>query len=303
MRRKAIALLITIFFVIAITVSIGVGLKLVNKASDEVQSENFMLQISVVLDDVLKILKTSVELDNIVKDKSANSFFLFLSQASFIPFESSGIKISLELKSARAKINPNIFVATHLPGNNEALNAFKQYLNNYNINTVYADIMLDVMSGVKEDSSYNSEIFYDKPDLFRDYIVSEKHLEEVDDFYKKTYHDNSLKNINLENLFYFSNDKNSFIDLNHATVDAWELMLGCTKERANAIVFGAGTWDVIDDINLLDDEKNMLNKFNTSFFEPYVEVVVNIMQNNNSAKVRFEYDMKTKQGKNFSYEI
>ena len=43
-------------------------------------------------------------------------------------------------------------------------------------------MMLDMMSEVKEDLAYNSEIFYDKTNLFRDYIVSRKHLSEIDDF-------------------------------------------------------------------------------------------------------------------------
>ncbi|MCK4974154.1 MAG: hypothetical protein KAR81_02795, partial [Sulfurimonas sp.] len=139
--------------------------------------------------------------------------------------------------------------------------------------------------------------------LFRDYIVSRKHLSEIDDFYKKTFHDNNLKNVNFDNIFYFSRDKNTIIDLNYATADVWELMLGCTKERAQTIASGAGIWNNIDDINLYDDEKDMLGKFKTSYFEPYLEVVVNIMNSNNIAKVKFEYDMKTKEGTNFSYDI
>ncbi|MCK4875775.1 MAG: hypothetical protein KAS26_08010, partial [Sulfurimonas sp.] len=107
-KRKAIALLITIFLIIAITLSIGIGLKYVNKASGEVESENFMLQTSVVLDDVLVILKTSNELENIVKKKSTEAFYDLLSKPSFISFDTQAINISVEIKSARAKINPNI---------------------------------------------------------------------------------------------------------------------------------------------------------------------------------------------------
>jgi len=303
MNRKAIALLITLFFVIAITVSIGVGLKLVNKASSEVQSENFMLQTSLIVDDILTILKKSEELDSVLADKSSSELFAFLSQASSMPINRNGIRVSLELKSARGRINPNILMSSPTKVNSETVNALKQYLNKYNINSTYVDTMLDMMGGVKEDLSYNSEIFYDKSDLFRDYIVSRKHLGEIDDFYKKRYHDNSLENVNFENLFYFSADKNSSIDLNYASGDVWELMLGCTKERAQTIALGAGSWSKVEDISLKDDEKGMLAKFSTSFFEPYLEVVVKIVQRNSNAKVRFEYDMTTKQGRNFSYDI
>jgi len=303
MKRGAIALLITLFFVIAITVSIGVGLKLVNKASSEVQSENFILQTSVIVDDILTILKKSEELDSIVANKSSSELFAFLSQARSMPINRDDIRVSLELKSARGRINPNILMSSPIKVNSQTVNALKQYLSKYNVNGSYVDTMLDMMGGVKEDLSYNSEIFYDKSDLFRDYIVSRQHLSEVDDFYKKTYHDDSLKNINFENLFYFSSDKNSSIDLNYASGDVWELMLGCTKQRAQTIALGAGTWSSVEDISLKDDEKGILSKFNTSFFEPYIEVVLRIVQKNSNAKVRFEYDMRTKQGRNFSYDI
>ncbi len=302
-KRKAIALLITMFLIIAITLSIGIGLKYVNKASNEVESENFMLQTSVVLDDVLAILKTSNELESIVKNKSKEAFYDLLSKPSFISFDTPAINISVEIKSARTKINPNILIKDKNEVNQEMADALNLYFSNYDINAAYVDMMLDMMSGAKEDLSYNSEIFYDKTDLFRDYIVSKKHLSEIDDFYEKTFHDNNLKNINFDNLFYFSSDKNIRIDLNYATADVWELMLGCTKERAQTIASGAGTWNNIDNTNLQDDEKDALSKFNTSYFEPYLEVVVNIMNSNNIAKVRFEYDMKTKEGTNFSYDI
>ena len=59
--KKGIALLITVLFVMAITVAVGVGLKQVKVASKQVQNENFMLQASTVLDDILNILHSSKE--------------------------------------------------------------------------------------------------------------------------------------------------------------------------------------------------------------------------------------------------
>jgi len=45
------------------------------------------------------------------------------------------------------------------------------------------------------------------------------------------------------------------------------------------------------------------HKFKTSFFEPYIYVVINIEQNKNNAIISFEYDIKKKKGSNFVYEI
>ncbi len=312
-QKKGIALLITMIFIIAITVAIGVGLKQINKASQSVQNESFMIETSMILDDVLRILQTSKELDMILKGDDIKikreAFYIFLSQTAFIPFESSGIKMSLELSSARSKFNPNTLFDENSTMNSNArhfvkVEALTRYLNLYEINAQYTDIIVDMISGIKEDMSYNTNIFNENPHLFRDYITSEKHLAEINDFYMKTYRENKLKNVPFKNLFYFSKDKTKYkIDLNYATVETWQLMLGCDKLRAEQLNEEAGSYSKLDDLVLSDDEKLSLAEFKTSYFEPIVEVNVEIMKDELATKIRFEYNMKTKKGTNFVYEI
>jgi len=294
--QKGIALLITVFFVMAITVALGVGLKQVKEATSQVEAANFMLQSNVILEDVLSMLKNSKEFDVLLEEKSPLNFFGFLSSVAFIPFESSGLKVSIQIKSARAKLNPN----TLTKDRSEAL---REYLSRRRVNPEYVSILLDVVSGIKEDYSYNSGIFNEKPSLFRSYLASREHLLEVNDFYTKTYHENTLENIDFENLFYISKQRDAKIDLNYATPQTWELMLGCSDTRAQKLSLDGGTYEKIEDLSLSDDEKNALQKFQTSFFEPYLEVVVEMQQNAQSAKIRFEYDITTKKGSNFAYTI
>jgi hypothetical protein len=298
-RKKGIALLITLFFIMAITVSIGVGLKYVNSASDEVKSEDFLFQTRVVVDDILTLLKDSEELETIVKDNSAEGLFYFLSQAAFIPLDNSGLKINLEINSARAKFNPNSLNAE----SKDKEHALREYMSSFMINNVYIDILLDNMRGIKEDLTYNTDIFYDKPYLFRDYIASYKHLSEINDYYKKTYHENSLKNIDLQNLFYFSPNKDIPIDVNYATTDVWEMILGVDRQRAEQLSFGGGNYVNIESIGLSEEEEEKLLKFNISYFEPFLDVKLFIIQDEKSASISFEYDMRNKKGSNFSYEI
>ena len=294
--RNAIALLITVMFVIVITVAIGFGLKQVNKASQIVKNENFMYQSQIIVEDVLNILQTSKEVKMIADNNSSEEFFIFLSQAAFIPFESSGLEIIMKISSARAKFNPAGL-------NPQRINAMKQYMNNYMINNQYVDILADNMSGIKEDNSYNSAIFDEKPYLFRDYIASSKHLEEINDFYTREYNDNSLKKINFDNLFYYSDDRNISVDLNYATAEVWELLLATTKERAELLTNGAGTYTDLISLNLNSDEEERLALFKTSFFEPILFVEVEISQNGATSKINFEYDIREKKGSNFVYDI
>jgi len=294
--RNAIALLITVMFVIVITVAIGYGLKQVNTASAMVKEENFIYQNNITIEDVLTILQNSQELQRVADSNSSEELYLLLSEAAFIPFEYKGIEILLRLKSARAKFNPKIL-------NAQRAEMLRLYLQNYNINGQYVDMLFDNIGGIKEDNSYTTAIFDENPSLFRDYIASAKHLELINDFYTKEYNDNALKKVDFSQLFIYGDNNNSSIDLNFATPAVWEMMLGCSQDRAEVLSSGMGSYTDLQSVNLSSDEQANLAKFKTSFFEPIIEVELGISQNGLNSKVKFEYDMKNKKGSNFVYEI
>ncbi|MDF1878177.1 hypothetical protein JHD46_00835 [Sulfurimonas sp. SAG-AH-194-C20] len=296
-NRSAIALLITLMFVIVITVAIAYGLKQVNDATKIVKEENFLYQKSIIVEDILNILKNSPELQASVENNSSANFFRLLSQASFIPFEYEGIEIFLSMKSARAKFNPAML-------DEPKVTLLRQYLSNHNVNSQYVDILLDNIRGIKEDNSYNSNIFDENPYLFRDYIASTKHLEIINDYYTKEYNDNSLEDIDFNALFYYGSNTNISIDINYATPEVWEFMLNCSRNRAEFLSAGGGYYTSFEDLNLNDDEKEILTKnFKSSFFEPIIEINLEITLNGQHSKMSFEYDIKKKKGSNFAYEI
>jgi len=296
--KRGIALLITLLFIMLITISIGIGLKQVNQASAHVEGEKFLYQSSVILDDVMNILKNSQELQDI---NSSSELNVFLSESSLIPFEASGIKVMIEMSSARSRFNINSLVEGSKKEKEEKIASLKQYVSNYMVITTYVDILLDAMSGIKEDMSYNSAIFNKKAYLFRDYITSYKHLSELNNYYTDYYHEDSLKNIDFEKLFYYSDDKDYEIDLSYATPEVWEMMLGCDKQRA--IDLSSAIYESEADIDLSEEESEILKKFKTSIFEAYIDVRLSIIQDKQSANIRFEYDIKNKKGSNFVYEI
>ena len=146
-------------------------------------------------------------------------------------------------------------------------------------------------------------IFDENPYLFRDYIASAKHLKVINNYYTKEYNDNGLKNIDFNELFYYSKDRNMTIDLNYATTQVWELLLGCSQERAEMLKAGGGFYSDLESLNLNADEKEMLANFKTSYFEPIVQIELDIRQNKQHSKIIFEYDIQNKKGSNFAYEI
>jgi hypothetical protein len=301
MKKTGIALLITLLFIMAISISIGVGLKYVNDASAEVENENFLFQSRVVTDDIINLLKNSKEMEAIAKDNSIEGLFIFLSQSGFIPFEIADLKVSIEIGSARAKFNPN----TLSDGNNsielQRVDALKEYVSRYRVEHTYVDILLDNMNPAN--NSYNSSIFNDNPYLFREYISSDAHLEEINDFYTQTHYDNNLKNIDFDKLFYLSPDRHTKIDLNYATPEVWEMILGVDKQRAEQLSLGSGSYTDLESLALDEEEIISLGRFDVSYFEPSLDIRLHISKDDKSADIKFEYDIKNKKGLNFSHAI
>ncbi|MFK5937063.1 MAG: hypothetical protein QM497_01590 [Sulfurimonas sp.] len=292
--KPAIALLLTLVFIMLITVSLGVSLKYMKQSTQALNDENFMFQVTTVVDDFVNILKTSSELNEVT---DSDALALFLAESSLLPFENQDVRVMIEMKSARAKINPNTFDSP------QKINLLQDFLVSKVINSEYANMISDSINGIKEDNVYNSDIFVEHPYLFRDYITSDKHLEKINKIYRIKYHEESLNNLDFSELFYTNNDKNSTIDLNYATPLVWELMIGCDEDRAITLNAGSGTYQSVEDLSLDEKEIVALSYFSTTYFSPILDVSINIDKNGERAFVRFEYNIKTKKGSNFVFEV
>lgn len=130
--KHGIALMITLFFVMVITVAVGVGLKNVNDAKHEVRNENFMLQSTIVLNDIMNVLKNAPELNEINSSEEMEAFLETYSMP--VPL-SSDILVDIKLESARAKFNIN-----SLADKNNSIglqDVFVNYLNANMVNPQY----------------------------------------------------------------------------------------------------------------------------------------------------------------------
>lgn len=277
-----------------ITMSVGVGLKAINEGTKSIDSEQFLFQNVMIVHDALHMLKTSSELEQI---SSAIDLSNFLLSSEAIPFQSNGFEVLIRFSSARSKINPNVLKTEPI------LEAFQDFITLKGVNGVYGNFLLDTVSGIKEDQTYTTELFNQAPTLFRDYIVSEKHLERINDFYLKAYHDANLKDLNTSELFYFSKDSNSSIDLNYASASTYQIVLACDPLRAEALSLDENVFEKVEDLRLSEVEIKNLAKFKTSFFEPYLDVNIEITNKDKRSKIRFEYNIKSKKGSNFVFEV
>lgn len=293
-HKNAIALLITVFFIMLITVSLGVGLKQMKEGNKSMGNEQFIFQSRVIIEDVLKMLQTSKDLEKMTSAAKMRNFLLHF---EYIWFENNGLEVSIKLSSARSKINPNTL------NDKVQLDSFKEFLLKKGINTEYADFLLDAMSGMKEDETYITDIFNQNPTLFREYISSQKHLKAIGDLYVNYFHDSNFKNFRAEEVFYPSKDSNSSIDLNFASASTYEIILGCDEIRAQELSESEKLIDSLLDLQLSDEEKLNIKKFKTSFFQAILDVNIELKYKGKRSKIRFEYNVKSKKGSHFVFEV
>ncbi len=298
-KKNAIALMITLFFIMALSITIGLGLKYVKEGAKTVNEQQFMIQTRSVLADFLTMLQTAPQIREI---NSADTLSLFLSEAGFIPLSNDDVNVIIKIHSARDKLDLRIL-------NTQAKrDAFLAFLSANGVNTEYLNIVDDMMGGIKEDGSYHTDIFTQRPYLFRDYIASKEHLGVASEFYEKTYHEQSIKKIRPNELFYTAAESNSSaykMDLNRIKPICWEVLLGCDKSRAEMLSNNAGFYNDARDLGLSEDENLSLANFrqNISYYEPYIWVEITIMKENEKAVISFEYNLESKKGSNFVFEV
>lgn len=282
-----------------ISVAIGFGLREFKKASNVVVQEDLLYQSSMVLDDVLVMLQSSPDLRRLADSNSSDELYTFLQSSQYLPFEIADEKIILSFESARSRLNINDMDKT-----NEAL--FRDYFNRYMVGSSYVDILKECMrkNQVKDEyNNYTSTLFDTNPSLFREYIASKKHLEKINNYYINEYGDTNLKNVPFDQLFSYEKNANIAIDLNYITADVWELILGVSKERAEHFYQGEGSYKALEDLDLNEDEKKNLRKFQTTFFAPYLLVKIEILKETTTARIIFKYDIKLKRGYDFVFKI
>ena len=294
--RRGVALLITLFFIIAITAAVGVSLMNLRKSGEELHQARFLLQSGAVVDDVLALMRGADKLGAVTDAESLN---LFLLTAGFIPLELKELLVKIEITSAMGHININTL------GASEAFQkALIDYMNRFNVqDALYMnDLLIDCMGGHKD--IYRTGIFDEMPELYRERIVSKRHLDKIVDFYIRERHDNAVTKVPWKDLIRFGDANATTLDANYITPALWQMLIpGLEEERAVEISSGGGAYSSLEDIDLSPENKANLSAFDLSFYAPTVHLDVEIVENNSSANVAFDYDLTAKKGKHFEFGI
>lgn len=296
--RPAIALMVTVFFIMAITVAVGLSLSQLKKGNQQLAEGRFLVQSSAVMEDVLILLNRATE---VMPVEDTMTLRIFLDSAALIPFEMEDLRVKIAMHSARGKFNLNLLAASEV-----LQEAMKRYLIDFNIQDVsyFVDILIDSMSGVSE--VYRTELYDEMPWMYRDRVVDSEHFAQLLDFYVLMRHDNGIKSVPWEELISFGDPKRAQLDANYVTPALWSLMLpDASRDQIRMLVEDAYEVGYLSeaDLGLSDDELALIAPFDVIYFIPVAEVSVMIEENNNTAEIIFQYDIASKQAKEFSYDI
>jgi hypothetical protein len=249
------------------------------------------------------MLKNSKDLETLIhENNNSEAFYSFVTSYATIPLANENIDVLIELSSARALLNPNTLLDGSTALKTKRLDALKAYFSQNALDSAYVDLMQDVLN---TDPNYytQSDIFQTHPSLTRGGIYSQEHQNILVEFFKNRYQDGRIDAIDFDKLFIYSSDKTTKIDLNFATPQLWSLLTGCDLLRAQSISARGGTCHELACFELLDEEKESLEAFAYSFYEPIIQIKLTLRNNEMRAFISFEYDLTQKKGKNFVYQI
>jgi hypothetical protein len=297
--RRGIVLLMTLFFIIAITVIVGVSLSQFRGAQTQLQQGQMLVQSAVTLEDVLEIIKKSGFGD--VNDTA--SLDLFLSMSSVIPLETESLRGLVTIKSTGGRININT-----LGGSKPFQDALVAYLSGplYQVQDpdYLVDLLIDCMGGEKE--VYLTELFSEMPWLYRDRIVNESHLQQLLDYYARNRHDGSVYTVPWKELVRFGDRGDDTLNANYMTPQVWMLLQpALLPEQIEALSDGTVLYESQEDFGLpAETLEDLINDFKIVYFTPRVEVTLLLeTEEEYKTSIVFEYDMKTKQARKFDYAI
>ena len=295
-KRNAIALLITLFFVISITAAVSISLSQYQKGGEALNKSRFLVQSSTIMEDVLGMLQTMQEVKEI---KDAQSLWVFLQGNTVLPIDAEGVQVLIDITSAHGKLNIN-----ELSSSETLQNLLSEYLLRYNVQDIaYLNaLLLDCMRS--QQPIYATQIIDTMPWMYHDRIANAEHLKQILAFYTQTRHDNSVQNVPWEKLFRFAENGSSEIDMNYATADLWQLMIPELKEeKAVLLTQNTEPYENEESIDLDLETQQTLAEFGVGYYTPVLNVDISIAKGDLEARIILEYAIDTKEVKVLTYAI
>jgi len=297
--RSAIALIITLFFLMAMTILVGVSTSLSERALKRVEKERFMIQANRMSHDVVTMLS------DITKDLNGSDDLEMLTELPVIlDDEESGMHVEITFESASSHLNINALVDENATINKEYYNLLENILINNQVldPSLFLALLADTIDKDLKERIVDSEPSRLDPFFSNGEIMDMKHFYKIVDMYIQMRDDFSIKEIKWDQIISTVGEK---IDINHVTPTLFaEIFPNFSPEEIVEYTLSKElTYKSMEDLNVDDITREYLEKLGVSFYEPLVKCRVLLQLNEQVGIITFYYDLSGKNASEFDIKI
>jgi hypothetical protein len=257
MKRSAIALMLTLFMILAMSAALSITLGLFQKNFDNYSSNVFRVQSTVLLVDAVEMMKA------LSKDigESPEAFSLLMATVQELPLRVGSVDMIIKLEAKASRFNINHYEREK---HYEKLYA---YLLNYNVQRpgYILEMIEDSLDNDKDEQSYGSErVLYD-PFFVQGKLIDFVQFSKLLDTYAKETKDINIYTVPWNAWMDFSSE---FIDEAYMTGELQTVLQsagGVSELLEDFDKTGENSSDVRGEVYLSHDEAQSIANFEFSF--------------------------------------
>jgi len=302
LKRKGIALLITIALVATITALLTVSTGILDNSFKRISNKLFFIQSNVFFKDFIGILQQSTKDIN-----SSDMLDIFLMiPIAFAP-EHQDIAFDVSFASDASTINLNHMLATdvnvtELEAQHEPIPvkiAYESYLDHilsvYNVSDkiLLLAMIADSVDNDVDERVAGSEIALRDPLFSQGTIYNLEHFKKILEAYVRETRDYNVFKIPWHDLIGFRNDRVDFNHINkevlyHTAPELQENIALYTTERIEV-------YDSLDTVPVEESTKKNFEELGMKFYSPNVRGTMRIVKGDNTLEMAFSYNLKTQE--------
>jgi len=297
--RPAIALIITLFFIMAMTLLVGISSSLSDRALKRVEKERFLIQANRISADVVTMLT------QMTKDMNgSDDLAMLIDLPVLLDDEVSGMYVEITFESASSRLNINSLVDENGTIQKEYYNLLENILINNQVldPSLFLALVADTIDSDIKERIVDSEIASLDPFYSNGEIIDMRHFNKIIRMYIEMRDDLAIKQIPWSKIISTVGEK---VDINHITPELFtEIFPNFAPDEVIEYTLGReNTYNAMEDLEVDDITKEHLEKLGVSFYEPLVKCEVLLKVNEQTGIITFYYDLSGKNASEFNIKI
>ena len=280
MKKKGVALLITLMVIVVLSEIIYLSFSYIDKAKKDALNMENLVQINIIANDMVKVMEKVLANIN-----DADSLDMLYIAPLTLELEEQNVLVTIEILPNSAVININ-----NLGNKNSAIaslyeEVWLRILENHEVKDPYLLTKL-VVDRIKKKDKEEKLLSEDGN------FTARVQFDEILKKYYKNSEDRTVFNIDWEDFIGFDNEKIDFNFMTPYLLASLDEMIDL--QTAKNILDGEKFYKKLEDINLENDIIQRLKKFPFSFFQP--SFLCNCVYMKDDSEMKFSFDFDKEKG-------